>query len=59
MQITNAKPKGFARVEGMVSDMLSTPLVSSIGTVFASFAATEKKHCGKCKKERSLDLALV
>ena len=56
MQMKNAKPKSFSRVEGLVSDMLSNPIVPSIGTAFASYAATEKKHC---TRKAVLDLALV
>jgi hypothetical protein len=52
----NAKPNGFARIEKMVSDLLVDP-IASFGAAFASYVATEKKHCNTCKTV--LDLAIV
>lgn len=59
-QKVTAKPKAFARVERLVSNMLSNPIVENkISTVFAHYMETENGHCNKYTKESSLDLVRV
>lgn len=59
-QKVTAKPKAFARVEGLVSQVLSSSIVENkISTVFARYMETENGQCGSCNKERSLEPVLV